>query len=352
MTATVRLRDVAAAAGVSAGTVSNVFNRPEAVRPELRERVLAAASRLGYAGPAPAARALRRGRAHLIALVTDEAASYVLSDPFGRRLLSGIAAVCDETGDGLTIASTAAAAAGGWSIETALVDGFILFCFAEEDETLEQARRRGLPLVTVDSARAPGAPSVGIDDAGAAAEAARHVLWLGHRRIAILSTELVKDGRVGPVSPGRAARATAAGGRARLAGYRAALTEAGLDPEAVPVFETENDRGSVEAAIRFLFDRPEPPTALLAMSDVIALGALDALAARGLRAPSDVSIVGFDDGPEAVRAHPPLTTVGQPAEEKGRAAAEMLLGLRPPGDLVLPAALVRRATCGPPPPER
>ncbi len=348
----VRLRDVAAAAGVSAGTASNVFNRPEAVRPELRERVLAAARTLGYAGPEPAARALRRGRAHLIALVTDEAATYVLGDPFGRRLLAGIASVCDETGDGLTIASTAGAASGGWSIETALVDGFILFCFAERDETLAKAVARGLPLVTVDSARAPGVPSVGIDDARAAEEAAGHLLGLGHRRFGVLSMELAKDGSTGPVSAERAAAAPASGSRARLEGYRRALAAAGVGPEAAPVFETQNDREGVQAGVAWLMDRPDPPTALLAMSDVMALAALDALAARGLRAPQDVSLVGFDDAPEAARAHPPLTTVGQPAEEKGRAAAQMLLGLREARDLVLPAALVRRATTGPPPPRR
>lgn len=161
--------------------------------------------------------------------------------------------------------------------------------------------------------------------------------------------ELAKDGRTGPVTPERAAGALASGSRARLDGYRRALAAAGVGPDMAPAFETQNDRAGVEAGVAWLLDRPDPPTALLAMSDVMALAALDALAARGLRAPQDISLVGFDDAPEAARAHPPLTTVGQPAEEKGRAAAQMLLGLRPPGDLVLPAALVRRATTGPPP---
>lgn len=350
----VRLRDVAEAAGVSQGTASNVYNRPGIVRPEVRAQVLAAAERLGFSGPAPAASALRRGRANLIAVVSDESPAYFLADPYGRRLLQGVAEVCDAQGVGLTLASTRPRDGGqGWSIDSALVDGFILFCYEDDTEVAARARARGLPMVAIDAGRLDGAAAVGIDDRAAAHAVAAHIAALGHRRAGILSLELADDGRCGPIDAARLAAARYRSGRDRLLGYRAALAgqpvEAGADPADGPAFETFNDADTAAAGLAWLFDRPAPPTAILAMSDVLALAALDWLAARGLRVPQDVSVAGFDDTPEAARAAVPLTTLSQPADLKGRIAAEMLLGLRPMADHALTAALTVRASTAPPP---
>jgi DNA-binding LacI/PurR family transcriptional regulator len=346
----VRLRDVAEAAGVSQGTASNVYNRPEIVRPEVRAQVLAAAERLGFAGPAPAASALRRGRANLIAVVSDESPAYFLGDPYGRRLLQGVAEVCDAQGVGLTLASTRPRDGGqGWSIDTALVDGFILFCYEDDTEVATRARARSLPIVAIDAGRIDGAASVGIDDRAAAHAAAAHVTALGHRRIGILSLELVDDGRTGPIEDARLAAARYRSSRDRLLGCRDALAEAGADPKDCPAYETFNDGETAAAGLDWLFERPAPPTAIVAMSDVLALAALDWLSARGLRVPQDVSVTGFDDTPEAARAAVPLTTLSQPADLKGRIAAEMLLGLRPMGDHALAVGLTVRASTTPPP---
>lgn len=339
-----RLKDVAALAGVSQGTVSNVFNRPEVVREELRERVQAAAKALGFRGPAPAGRVLRSGRSNLVAVVVDASLHYIVNDPFGQKLISGIAEVCDEARIGLTIVSADAERGEGWSIETAIVDGFILFCITEDNRLVELARRRGLPFVAVDSGEVPGAGAVDIDDRTAAAEAARHLVSLGHRRIGILSLECDESERTGFIDDARFRQIRYTTPRSRLLGYRDVFEEAGIPPDHVIAYECLNDAPSVFEAIEAMFATGrEPPTALLAMSDTMALAAFGALRARGLRVPADVSVVGFDDVPAAEAGNPPLTTIRQPVEEKGRVATRMLLaGGRE--HVILPTCLVVRAS--------
>ncbi|MEO1090742.1 MAG: LacI family DNA-binding transcriptional regulator [Pseudomonadota bacterium] len=341
---TIRLADVARAAGVSQGTASNVFNRPEQVSTALRERVLAAAARLGYLGPAPAGRALRSGKAHLIALVAEADVVYVLTDPFCQRLLAGIGAACDVAGSGVAVVPAVTGGGGRWSMETAIADGFVLFCNDEPERLLALATRRGLPFVAVDSGPVVGASTVRIDDRAAAFAAATHLTALGHRRVAVLSLELAPDGRFGSVDATRMAQARHAVTRDRLAGYRDALAAASVDWPSVPVYETANDRGTVDAALGSLLSNDPRPTALIAMSDVIARHAIRHLAGLGLSVPGDLSIIGFDDVPDPMGAGPPLTTIRQPIEAKGEVAGGMLLGLVEPGDVVLPAELVVRGS--------
>lgn len=349
----VKLKDVARAAGVSQGTASNVFNKPETVSPKLRDAVLEAARALDYRGPAPAGRALRSGRAHLLAVVVEQTLGYAFDDPFTHRLLAGIGEACDEAGSGLAVISAESGRRDGWSIETAIADGFILHCVEQESRLVELARRRGVPFVAVDSGPIPDVPTVNIDDRGGAAAAAAHLVALGHRRVGVMSLELAADGRTGPVDDARRAAAVYAVSNDRLDGYRATLHAGGIPLEPALIHETLNDRPTAEAAIDAMFRLAVPPTALLAMSDQMALTALDVLSSRGLRIPDDVSVVGFDDVPEAARGRPPLTTVRQPVHTKGRHAARMLLGLEPATSLVLPADLAVRSSTAPPPrPER
>jgi DNA-binding LacI/PurR family transcriptional regulator len=348
----VRLKDVAAAAGVSQGTASNVFNRPELVRGEVREAVRAAAARLGYGGPAPTGRALRSGKAHLIALVVEQTLEYMLTDTYSQRLLAGIARVCDEVRSGLAVVAADDAAEGrGWSVDTAIADGFILLCHAHR--LIDRAQRRGIPFVAVDSGPVPGVATVDADNREAAARAAAHLVSLGHRRIGILSLELAEDERTGPIDAARRRVRGYAVSRDRIAGYLEPLSAAGIDPQSVPMFETFNDAPTVRAGIDWLLDSEPGLTGLLAMSDTIARAAIADLRTRGLDVPGDVSVVGFDDvgaqlGPEADLASAlPLTTLAQPIEEKGALAARMLFGLEPSGAHVLRAPLVVRQSTGP-----
>ena len=349
MTKTIRLRDVAEAAGVSHGTASNVFNRPELVREEVRERVLGAARALGYAGPSPVGRLLRSGKVNAIGIAAPEPLDYFFADPWARRLLTEVAEVCDARGAGLALVSVTEEGHLGWSIESALVDGFLLRC-AGRELLVEIAQKRGLPFValSLDTAE-PDVPAIDIDDFGGAFAAARHLVELGHRRIAILGIGLGDD--PGRVSPDEVRATRFLNVRERARGYWAALAEAGVSEDEVPVHATGSDGRNTDAAMAELFDGSQPPpTALLAMSDLVALRAMAWLAARGLRVPEDVSVLGFDGVPEAATSIPPLTTVEQPfrliAE---RSVAAILDDAMPQGREVLPLALAVRGSTGPAP---
>ncbi|MEM7693690.1 MAG: LacI family DNA-binding transcriptional regulator [Pseudomonadota bacterium] len=347
MTKRVRLKDVAAAAGVSQGTASNVFNKPDLVTPQMRAAVEAAAERLGYRGPQAAARLLRSGKAGLVALLTDESAAELVQNSYGRRILAGAAQGCDAAGVGLSIVGrTAADGAAGWSVDTAIADGFVLYCFEGEDDIAGRIARRGLPFVTIDGPRGAGLGTVGVDDEGAAESVMAHLTGLGHRRIGALSLEVSRNADPGPLTGPFGARYRTPG--LRLAGYARAHAAAGNAPADFLPFHTLSDERSVAMGLAWLFDRPDPPTAIAAMSDAIAMMAMAELRARGLSVPDDVSVAGFDGVTEGAYADPPLTTVIQPAEDKGLAALEMLLGTRPPADLILPTELIVRASTAAP----
>lgn len=320
-----RLTDVAEAAGVSKATASNVFNRPELVREEVRVRVHAAAKAIGYSGPDPKGRLLSAGRVNAIGVATGEPLAYFFDDPYARAMMSGIAEVCDANGVGISLVS-ATDDELAWSIRSALVDGLILFCLEGADRLVASSRERRLPFVALDFGDADGTVSaVGIDDRAGAQRAARHLVELGHRRFAVLSMEFREDGASGRATMERVRAATYAPSRDRVMGYFDVLEAAGIDTGRVPIFETNSDPASITDALSALLSGPEVPTAILAQSDRIAMVALEWLEARGVAVPSRMSIVGFDGVPEAGQTRPPLTTIRQPIAEIGRRAVRMIL---------------------------
>jgi len=337
---------VARELGVSPSTVSNAYNRPDQLSAALRDRILATAARLGYAGPDPVARTLRHGRTGAIGLVYDEALSFSFTDPAAVLCLRGVAAECERAAAGLTLVPRLGAGAPDLA-GTALVDGFVLYCLPEGDDRLARIRARGLPAVAVDS---PAPPLVGVDDRGGARALAAHVLALGHRRIAVVATRLAADGAEGTADAARQAAIPYRGTRERLVGYRDAVIAAGLDWSAVRVEErVPYGREAGRRAARDLL-AGDPPTAVLAMSDELALGVLDAAATAGLAVPGDLTVVGFDDTPAAAEARKPLTTVAQPHLDKGATAARLLLdpATDPTTAVILPTTLVVRASAGSP----
>jgi DNA-binding LacI/PurR family transcriptional regulator len=350
--ATVTLATLARELGVSKTTVSNAFNHPDQLSPGLRAQVLDTARRLGYAGPDPVAATLSRGRVGAIGLLFFDDPLYPLhfafSDPAHVLFLEGVADACGRAGVGLVLVG---GGSGADLVRAALVDGFICQYDVPGDERLEAVIERGLPMVVVDGPARPGAGHVGVDDRGGAAAAARHLLELGHRRLGVVAAPLSPDRHEGPAGPERQAAAGYRVIRERLLGYRAAVEAAGLDWTTVPVEERSpygQDAGRRAAAA--LLDRPDRPTALLAMSDELALGALQAAEDLGIRVPDDLSLIGFDDTPPAERARPALTTMHQPHLAKGEAAADHLL--HPPdrpASRVFPVTLVVRGSTGPPP---
>jgi DNA-binding LacI/PurR family transcriptional regulator len=351
------LLDVARAAGVSRSTASYAYNQPERLSAELRERVRAAAVALGYAGPDPAAAALRRGRAGALGVLFSESLSYAFADPAAILFLQGVATVGERLDVALTLlAVTPGGGTGGpAAIRTSVVDGVIVYSVPEAHPAVLALAARGLPLAYVDMPAPEGEPQVRIDDRGGARRTAEHVLGLGHRRVGVLADRLSADGFRGTAGAARRRDADFPVARNRLAGYADALRDAGIDPDGVPVYDCGGNApedGRVAASV--LLGASPAPTALLCMTDQIARGALLAAADAGLAVPGDLSVTGFDDLPEAAAADPPLTSVHQDHEAKGVRAAQLLLEPgREPGPrsraVELPVRLIVRGSTGPAP---
>jgi DNA-binding LacI/PurR family transcriptional regulator len=316
--ARVTLQTIAERVGVSRMTVSNAFSRPDQLSPALRERILAAADELGYVGPDPTARALARGSTGAIGVLLTETLHHAFVDEVATGFLSAVASELNPTGLALTLLTTATGPV--IPARDVAVDGAIVYSCLADSPSLDWLRRRNLPLVYVDQVAIEGIPSVNIDDLGGARAAARHLLDLGHRRIDIVSSSVI--GPFGTVDDPTAPREGFVG-HSRMQGWLEVLGEAGVTPTVVvePAYLSHGTSTSTAT----LLDRPDPPTAILCFSDAIALEVVETARARGLRVPEDLSVVGFDDAPAAARADPPLTTVRQDVEGKGRAAVAALV---------------------------
>ncbi|WP_341715567.1 substrate-binding domain-containing protein [Micromonospora sp. FIMYZ51] len=342
------LRAVAEAVGVSRSTVSNAYSRPDQLSADLRRRILDTAREMGYPGPDPTARSLRRGFVGAIGVLFTSQLSYAFTDPFALRFLTGVAEAAQRHGSSLLLVPLPTDPAGArTAVENAAVDGFCVYCAGDEEGIIDTIRGRGMPFVTTSSRPRAGDRWVGIDERAAARSVAEHLAGLGHRRVALLGHDVLPDA-VGRLRVADVADVPHPTTRDRLAGFADAFATVGVGwPELTILSAADNDRAAGAAAVRALDARHEPPTAVLACSDVLALGALDALAAAG-GADRTISVTGFDDIAEAAAAG--LTTVRQPGEEKGRSAAELLFD--PPADasagqILLPTTLIVRTSSGP-----
>ena len=354
MTGRVRLADVARRAGVSLGTASNAFSRPEKVRPELRERIAAVGREMGYAGPDPKGRVLMGGKVNAIGVLTATRIMRTFDDVYLRRFMSGVAEVCDELGAGLVLISAEDEELAARALRTALVDGLVLHNRQHMAGLIELAKARRLPFVAVNSDPDPLVNTISVDSRGGARAAARHLLGLGHRRFAILSFLTQSEGAPlyhPPADQPRRLTKTFIDTRERWLGYGEALAEAGISIDRMPAVEALLPAESPsDGGARMLLDAAPDATAVLAMSDGQAFAVIAEAHRRGLRVPQDLSVVGFDDVPEAAASEPPLTTIAQPIMEKGRAAARAILEPpEKPQNEVLPVTLVVRGSSGPPP---
>ena len=357
-----RLQDVAAEVGVSAKTVSNAYRAPDQLRPELRERILLTAARLGYGGPDPVASGLRRRRAGAIGVVYANRLSYAFDDPNSAALLAGFSAAAEGAGTGLLLLpGSADPQVRSRAVSAAMVDGIIASSLAEDDPLLATVVARGLPLVVVDQPRPPAlarlgaadAPWVGVDDRAAARGLAEHVLGLGHRRLGVVSFALRVGAPEGFATVADQESATLAVTRDRLAGYRDAAERIGVDWSGVPVSQgTDSTVAEGSAGARAVLATRPRPTVLLCLSDRLAEGALQVAAELGLRVPDELSVVGFDDAPHLADGLG-LTTVRQPSRSKGDHAARQLVALvqgrAATPEAVLPTELVVRRTTAPAP---
>lgn len=340
----VTIKDIALKAGVSKTTVSFALNDPSRISTETYERVMAIVTELGYV-PDPVARTLATKRHGAIGLLLPQPLLEALANPYLCELIRGIGEVCEEHGLALTILPPIRGKVEE-AARRAAVDSLLTIGVGPGDEVVDILRRRHLPFVTIDGVESDSTVNVGIDDEGAAYMVMSHVLSLGHRRIGILSL------RPETFDSGEGERSEVLS--RRLAGFRRALRAVGLDFDR-PGISIARAEGSLEggaAATAALLANPRAaPTAIVAMSDVVALGAYEACRRLGFAIPGMLSVAGFDDVPFSALVEPPLTTVRQPGRAKGAAAAALALALLEGGSVthcLLPAELLKRASTAAP----
>ncbi len=330
--------------------MSNAYNRPDQLSPQLRNRVMDAARRLGYPGPDPVARSLRTRKAGAIGLLLTEQLSYAFRDPAAVAFLEGLTLECDHAKVGLLLVPARPDSDDTLAVSSAAVDGFIAYSMPDDDPHLAAVLARPVPAVICDQPAVAGADLVGIDDRAAARGVADHLIALGHRRVGVICMRLGRANMDGPVDLARQRAAHYHVQRNRLAGLRDGFVAAGVAWDRVPVverFEHSLSSGASGAAQVLALD--PGITALIATSDVLALGAIEELARRRQRVPDDVSVSGFDGIRAAVDAG--LTTVSQPVGEKGRHAGRMLFdpARNPRGRrVVLATTFLPGSTTGPP----
>ena len=350
----VTLQTVADRVGVSRMTVSNAFSRPDQLSAELRDRILSAAHELGYVGPDPAARALARGRTGAVGILLTNSLHDAFSNEVATTFLGAISDELAPTGLALTLLSS-----GKGDIIPARdvpMDGALVYSCDADSAGVEWLRRRNLPLVFVDQQPVDGIPSVNVADRSGARAAAEHLVALGHRRVGILTSS-----HTGPygevVAPEVAVSVGAHVSTERMRGWLDGLATAAIVPQIIQLPRSEEPLG-YDGAEQLLTMHPRP-TALLCFSDVIASGAMRCAAHLGMAIPDDLSIIGFDDSPLALRMSPPLTTIRQDISSKGRIAVSTLVAdiddvrtgsARSSERVLVPTELVVRASTAPPPP--
>ncbi len=348
----VTINDIAELAGVSKTTVSFAFNDPKRISAATRERILTIAEEFGYV-PDPVARTMSSKRLGTIGFLVPQNLSIAFQNPYMGEILRGIGATCEPHALSITVIPPVEGSLQK-SVRSAAVDGLVTLGLLPTTETARTIRQRHIPFVTIDGGDDSDIPTVNVQDQEAAYTVMRHILNLGHREIGILDLGPTHDTEVEHGIDTSGSHYSGIGER-RDAGYAQALTEYGLSidsPSIRRVYGHASRDGAIRAAVD-LVDRPDRPTAVVAMSDLMALGVYHVAHHRGIRIPEELSVAGFDDIPAAELVRPPLTTLSQPGSEKGRQAATVLLDLlngRPPKSFVtyIDTQLIVRESTAPP----
>jgi LacI family transcriptional regulator len=331
----VTIFDVAEEAGVSYSTVSRVVNNFQFVKPETRERVQAAMDKLGYVANIKA-RSLAGGRSQMLGLLL-----YDFESSYQVEIVRGIDAEVSALDYDLMLytthhrrrkESTLVA-----KLTQGLVDGLLIVLPSNLEAYLEDLDGQNFPYVLIDHAgNGISSNTVKAQNWQGSFEAATHLISLGHQRIGFVQGVMTVDSA-----------------RERLAGYEAALTQNSLPVDMALIQPGDFDWQSGYKAARNLLTLAEPPTAVLAASDVCAFGVTEGFLAQGVRVPEDVSVMGFDDIPEAITVRPSLTTMRQDLRQMGRIATRMLVGCidnadQPNEQIELAMELIEReSTCIP-----
>lgn len=317
------MAEVAQAAGVSVMTVSYAYALPARVAPETRAAVQAAAKRLGYPGPHPGARSLRRGRTGNLGVVLGEHLTYAFDDPQATRFLSGVAQVCAERGAGLMLLPVTGAPTDVDRIRNAAVDGFVVWTTADDDPVIDAVASTALPAVVHGGPRRDDLGFLSIDERAAARAVASEVYVGGHRP-GVLSFPVDRARRSGIALGTEPDAATFRVTRERLRGFRDAWTVRGGRWADVPVAVCATNSTTEGAALAVeMITGPLACDSIAAMSDELALGVLRAAGELGLSVPDDVAVTGWDDTHAAGPAG--LTTIAQSLRDQGIACARAAL---------------------------
>lgn len=325
------IKDVAAEAGVSVATVSRVLNSHPSVSPDARRRVLAAVDVLGYR-PNAVARSLRTDQTRTLGLVISD-----VLNPYFTELARFVEEEARALGYSVIIGNADERPdLQEHHIRTLLdrrIDGLLVSPADGSSPLTPGAAGSGTPMVFVDRwIQGVDVPVVRADGRDAIRDLVAHLHRLGHRRLAIIA--------------GPAATTT---GNERVEAFREALREHGLALPDTYIGQGDFQADSGRRATERFLDLPEPPEIVFAADNLMALGALDAIRARGLRVPRDIGLAAFDDIPWFMHTDPPITAIAQPTGELGRAAVRALVDLiegRSPQSVTLPARLVVRSSCG------
>ena len=331
-TSKVTIIDVAAEANVSYGTVSRVINHDVHVKQETRDRVLQTMVRLGYVANRQA-RSLAGGRTNNIGvLIPDLGTGYI------GEIIRGIDAELGLSDLDLILYTTHRTASKEANyvanLATGMVDGLILVLPRSPADFIGILTKQNFPFILIDhQGIGPDCPAVGAANWQGGFTATEYLIKLGHQRIGFIT---------GWMDLGCALD--------RLDGYRSALRTNHIPDAPELIYEGTFFQLDGFTGASILLDLPNPPTAIFASNDVMAMGVMDAIRHRGLRVPDDVSVIGFDDIPQASLIRPALTTVRQPLEKMGRVATQMLLELlnksqKKIGRIELPTELIIRDSC-------
>jgi LacI family transcriptional regulator len=331
------IEHIASLAGVSRSTVSRVLNNHPGVKPRVRERVLSVIHEQNYT-PHAAARSLATARSDSIGVLIPRSATFSLGDPFIATMIQSLFEASAQQGYFAMLAMLTTERETGFYdriLRGRHFDGVIMFSSDIDDPILPLLIKDGGPLVLI--GRHPYFTNVvwvDVENRAAGHEAVSHLIGLGHRRIGLINGQLQMEAAL-----------------ARRDGYKQALLENGIPIDSELMVEGFFDQTSATHAMHRLLDLADPPTAVFAASDTMAVGALNAVRARGLRVPEDIAIVGYDDLRFAAESTPPLTSVKQPVEEMSVHAVRLLVdqikGEDSARSVALPARLVvRESTVG------
>ena len=314
------LAAVAALAGVSASTASLAFSGAGPVSDATKAKVLAAAATLNYAGPDPRGQSLRRGRSGIVGVVLEDSVSEAFRDPMNIATLDGIADAIGVSGSALLLLTDNAE--GPSSFRSVPIDAVVLIgCSTRLADAVHVFSQRGVPIVGIETEPMESVLAVDIDNRGGSRRLAEHLRDLGHASVTMVTLPIDAVHNRGWLTPEWEARSEGFTASQRILGVREVYPEStGYVTAASTV-----DEGAL-AAVEVL-SGPHPPTAIVAQSDLLAVGVIRGAQELGLRVPEDLSVVGFDGVRLDGIAPIDLTTMVQPAFDKGRAAGEGVLGL-------------------------